>query len=112
MIKFMFSAAAVKFSNFDPSMAIKRLKSTVVEESIHVKSIEAYPPIGLVWKLGEGEPVKISSLSLDSGSKLRGTFPTLCCFKAWNKLQSKQIEIEFSSKSPLCRGADSRIERR
>ncbi|GFX93922.1 hypothetical protein TNCV_3412851 [Trichonephila clavipes] len=35
-----------------------------------------HPPVGVVWKLGEGVPSQVSSSSLDYGSKLRGLSPT------------------------------------
>ncbi|GFX38051.1 hypothetical protein TNCV_3836501 [Trichonephila clavipes] len=33
------------------------------------------PPVGVVWKLGEGSAAQVSSSSLDQGLKLRGQLP-------------------------------------
>ncbi|GFW69304.1 hypothetical protein TNCV_486531 [Trichonephila clavipes] len=56
------------------------------------------PPVGEVWRLGEGVPDQVSSSSLDHSSELRGPSPNAPLTAI---LQSKTVSIANASCTPI-----------
>ncbi|GFW26481.1 hypothetical protein TNCV_1164171 [Trichonephila clavipes] len=80
------------------------LKTRRVEEMIHVRSVEVQsPPVGVMWKFGEGLAAQVSFSSLSHGSKLRDSSPIALVFlysvTLINPHSFTKSAVEFSDNS-------------
>ncbi|GFU56193.1 hypothetical protein TNCV_712521 [Trichonephila clavipes] len=72
------------------------LKDPPCRGTMHVKSVESSNVLPLVWYLGEGVPVQVSSTSLDHGSKLSSDFSQFGLAIHQNDHQARRRFVEWA----------------
>ncbi|GBN93218.1 hypothetical protein AVEN_103967-1 [Araneus ventricosus] len=81
----------------------KKIKSIDILKEYHHEfvCVSGRPPVGVVWKFGEGVPAQVSSSSSDRGSQLRRPSKNIPCISSRRDVNISKLN-ENNSPFGIC----------